>query len=68
MSHLIHASLSFQTRQRLRHSISSDMDLTPTNCDDEVQKLSETLQSSCHQANLQKQKGAELQGISIWKY
>ena len=45
MSHLIYATFSFQTRRRLRHSIPSDMDLTPTNSDDEVKELSETLQS-----------------------
>ena len=41
MSHLVYAPFSFQTRRRLRHSIPSDMDLTPTYSDE----LSETLQS-----------------------
>ena len=52
------ATFSFQTRRRLRHSIPSNMDLTPTNSDDEVKELAARLCNLCrHQANLQKQKG-----------
>ena len=59
--------LFFHFRRRLRHSIPSDMDLTSTNSDDEVQELSETLQSMLSSCKILKQKGAELQGTSDWK-
>ena len=69
MSHLIYAPFSFQTRRRLRHSIPSDMDLTPTNSDDKAKELSDTLQFMLSPRKPPKQKGAaELQGTSIWKY
>ena len=45
MSLLVYAPFSFHIPRRLRHSILSDMDLTPTNSDDKVKELSETLQS-----------------------
>ena len=60
--------LLFHFRRRLRHSIPSDMDFTPTNSDDEVQELSQTLQSMLSSRKSSKQKGAELQGTSDWKY
>ena len=60
--------LLFHFRRGLRHSILSDMDLTPTNSDDEVQELRETLQSMPSSRKPSKQKGVELQGISDWKY
>ena len=44
------------------------MDLTPTNSDDEVQELSETLQSMPSSRKSSKQDGAELRGTSDWKY
>ena len=68
MSHLICAPFSFQTRRRLRHSIPSDMDHTPTNSDDEVKEQSETLQSMPSPSKPPEAKRAELQGISVWKH
>ena len=43
------------------------MDPTPTNSDDEVKELSETLQSMPSPSKLPEAKGAELQGTSVWK-
>ena len=68
MSHLIYAPFPFQTLRTCQHSIPSDMDLRPTNSDDEVQELSETLQSMPSPSKPPKQNGAELQGTSVWKY
>ena len=68
MSHLAYAPFSFQTRRRLRHSIPSDMDLTPTNSDDEVKELNETLQSMPSPSKPPEANRAELQGTSVWKH
>ena len=58
----------FRLEQRLRHSYQSDMDLTPTNCDEEAQELSETLQSMPSPSKPPEAKRARIARYIHWKY